>query len=509
MTEIPGNSFDQGQYYNTYKQIRNRFRKYDSVELISACIDYLYTPTKDQLQELQKLPWLVLLFVKWILIDDQFDKSGKKPLSRQEFYKLLHMVSDLGAVARLPSQFDHHTLFFRSMAYQQFLYQRGFSISHFARQKLLFSELPNNSLISSTFKKLTGVDIDTFLDLSLVALLWFVLDRHSTISLKWFSNVMPPYSASEVDCFLKSVSLPLLEVRKVLCGRDSRMRSAQEYYEQTPFLEFPLIQAAQQFLCVYPNVLFRCLEHFVYNRLKAWDAQQFMAKFGPMFEAYVENTIRYSGLPYISENDLKKEFCSGGNLVDFVIVDGDANIFVDAKAVEMSHQGKVSHLSEVIKDKTKASVLKAIKQAHDVLRQLQYHQSNHPLLKQRSQNYLIVITFKELYLGNGRTFYEAVAKNAIDEIYGNYSGCPTIQPEDMYFLTVEDFDIFAELIATGSIGLREGIERAKCSDADPKTKKFDFWLHVASWGGSNPVPSFLRSKSNEMFDKLRSIVADL
>jgi len=239
-----------------------------------------------------------------------------------------------------------------------------------------------------------------------------------------------------------------------------------------------------------------------------WDAQQFMAKFGPMFERYVENTIKYSGLPYISEKELRKELNTGGNLVDFIIFDQDANIFVDAKAVEMSYQGKFSHLSEVIKDKTRISVLKAIRQAHDVLRQLQHHKSHHPLLKQQTNNYLIVVTFKELYLGNGRTFYEAVARSAIHEIYENYSGCPTIRPENMYFVTIEDFDVFAELIITGKIGLQEGLEKAKKSDADPKTKKFDFWLHLVSWGGNNIIPSFLRVESDQMFDRLQNIIND-
>lgn len=508
MTEISESSFDQAQYYAAYKQIRNRFRKFDSVELVGSCIDYLYSPVNDQIQELQKLPWLVLLLVKWILIDDEFGAPRKKSLSKAEFYKLLQMVRDLGAVARLPSQFDHHTLFLRSMAYQQFLYQREFSITHFARQRILFSELPDNSLISSNFKKLTGLDIVTFLDLSLVVLVWFVLKRNKALPLNWFGNVTPPYSASEVDCFLKSVSLPLLDFRRLLRRRDNRLRSAQEYYEQTPFLEFPLIQTNRQFLCFYPNVLFRCLEHFVYDRLKMWDAQQFMAKFGPMFEAYVENTVRYSGLPYIAENQLKKELNAGGNLVDFIISDEDANILVDAKAVEMSYQGKVSHLAEVVKDKTKVSVLKAIRQAHDVLKQLEHYRSDHPMLKRRSRNYLIVVTFKELYLGNGRTFYEAVAKNAIDEIYDDYSGYPIILPEDMYFLTIEDFDLFAELIATGTIGLKEGIERAKQSDSNPKTKKFDFWLHVANWKSGSIIPSFLQAESDKMFERLQNVVKD-
>ncbi len=508
MLEISENPFDQAQYYAAYKQIRNMFRKCSSQGLIWACINHLHAPTKDQLQQLLKQPWLVLLLVKWILIDDEFDAPGKKPITQKKLDKLLEKVRDLGDVARNPLQFDHHYLFFRSTAYQQFLYQSGFSIAQFSRQSLLFSGLPENSLIGTTFRRLVGLDVQTFLELSMIVLVRFVKEENSTLSLNWFSTVRQSYSSSEIDCFLKSVSLTLLESRKILRERVSRRRSGQEYYEQTPFLEFPLVRTEQEYVCICPSVLYRCLEHFIYDRLKAWDSQRFMAKFGPMFEGYVQKTIRYTGLPFVSEDELKNELGSDGNLIDFLIVDGGANIFVDAKAVEMSYQGKVSHLSEVIKDKTKASALKAIKQAHDVLKRLQHYQSSHPLLRQRPQNYLIVITFKELYLGNGLTFYESVAKSAIDEIHQCYSGYPRIHPKDMYFLTIEDFDNFAELIATGNTGLREGIERAKASDADPKTMKFDFWQHLESWNNGKIIPSLLKSKSDEMFERLISIISE-
>ena len=130
------------------------------------------------------------------------------------------------------------------------------------------------------------------------------------------------------------------------------------------------------------------------------------------------------------------------------------------------------------------------------------------MLRQRPQNYLIVITFKELHLGNGLTFYESVAKSAIDEIHQCYPGYPRIHPKDMYFLTIEDFDNFAELIAAGNTGLREGIERAKASDADPKTMKFDFWQHLESWNNGKIIPSLLKSKSDEMFERLTSIISE-
>jgi len=498
--------FSESEYYSAYKRIRNKFRKYNSLSVIIGCFNYLYSPAKDKMEELNKQPWLILLLVKWILLDEQFNVHNEKSIPANKLNAILQAVHDLGGITRLPSDFEHYTLFFRSMAYQQFFYQHQFSPSHLARQQILFGELPENNLIHSKFEELTSLKISRFLELSLITLVRFISQKNKSIPTNWYSNVLHEYSRDEVNNFLQTISLPLLSIKETLTTRDNGRRTAQEYFEQTPFLEFPLIQTNQDFLCTYPNVLFRCLEHFIYDKLRMWDAQKFMGKFGPMFEKYVEKTIEYTGLPYINESNLKKHLKNKGNLIDFIICDNDSNIFIDAKAVEMAYQGKVTHLSEVLKDKTKNSVIKAIKQSHDVLKQLGTSGMSHPFLKNQAKNYLLVITFKELYLGNGRTFYEAVAKKKIDSIYDEYKGHSKIKLEDMYFITIDEFDVFAELIKTKKIGLAEGLDEARKKDSNPQTKKFDFCLHLMSWGQSNNIPAFLQNTSDEMFEKLKNIL---
>ena len=450
----------------------------------------------------------MLLLIKWILLDDEFNIENERAINDKKLNELLQSVHDLGGITRLPNDFEHHILFFRSMAYQQFIYQYDYSISRFSRQMLLFSALPENSLIHSKFKELVGLDIRRFLEISLVTVARFIGQRNNILPLNWYNNVLEEYSHDEVKAFLKAVSMPILAVREKLRSMDTRRRSAQEYFEQTPLIEIPLIQTDQGFLCVYPNILYRCLEHFVYDKLRLWNSQSFMDKFGPIFESYVERGIKYTNLQYIAESEIKKSLSSSQKLVDFVVFDDDANVFIDAKAVEMAYQGKVTHLSEVVKDKSKVSVIKAIEQAHDVIKHLECYEINHPDLKPCKRNYLLVVTFKELYLGNGRTFYEAIGKDEIDSIYKKYEGYSTIKLEDMYFITIDEFDIFIELIKLRKIGLVEGVETAKKSDKDVKTMKFDFNLHLMEWGKHSDIPQYLSEKSEHMFNKLKTILKD-
>ncbi len=496
-------SFNEQTYYSEYKKIRNKFRKYDPLHIITECIIYINKPSKDKIDQLQKQPWLVLLLIKWIIIDDEFHIPGRKKIDKSKLQELLHLMYHLGDSARHPQQYDNTRLFLRNISYQQFIFQQEYSLGHLARQLLLFSHLPENSLIKLKFKDITGIGIKNFLELSIMVLANFIIEEKLTVSEEWFVNVYKTYPKDQVNKFLDSISKPIQSLRKWLKDNDKNRRLSYEFYEQTPFLKFPLIKTGREYICVHPNILSNCFEHFIYDRLRMWDAKKFMYEFGKVFERYVEKAIKYTGLSYQNENQIKQELGkNNGNVIDFIVVDDDANIFIDAKAVEMHSSGKVAHRPEIVNNTTKNSVIKAIKQAHDVLKKLQTTITNSSNLKNRDKNYLVVVTFKELYLGNGRQFYETIAKETIDEIYNEYSEDQKISLDNMYFITIDEFDVFVELIKSGKIGFVEGLEKAKADDQKPETRNFDFTLHMRSWKLGTNIPQYLYDESDQMFDRL-------
>ena len=417
----------------------------------------------------------------------------------------MQMMLDLGSTARMPSQYEHYTLFFRNLAYQQFLYQHSFSLNSLARQKILFGSLDQGHLFNTQFHRITGLPVIRFISLALMLLTRFVDRKNAVISQSWFEPVLRQYPQQEIDKFLNNLAVPYSDLGATLNRYDKGERRSYEYYEQTPFQRFPLVRINENYLCVYPNVLYRALEHFVYDALRDWDASRFMQRFGPVFERYVESVLSYAGANYVVEAELEKELPGTGGVIDFLITEDDANIFVDAKAVEMAYQGKVAYASEVVKDKTKVSVLKAIEQAHEVNNRLRGLASGNPVIRARKRNYLIVVTYKELYLGNGKTFYEAVAGSKIDEIYSRYASDVRIPLENMYFLTIEELDLFAESIKQRKVGLVEGLEKAKQGDERPETRKFDFTLHLREWG-ANGAPCYLEKTYETMFKEIENLL---
>lgn len=460
------------------------------------------------MDQLQKLPWLVLLLIKWVLVDEEYDTSGKRDLDANRFRKILQLMHDLGSKIRGPSQYAHHALFFRNIAYQQFLYQHSFGLACLARQSLLFGSVEDSHLFKREFVNLTGMSIEHFVELALILLCRFINGKGYTISPQWFQTVRSYYTADEIEALLGALSINFPDLRQKLLNIEGAGRRSSEFYEQTPFLRFPLLKVNGQYLCVYPNVLFCNLEHFIYDVLRSWDSNRFMAKFGEVFERYVEKGLIYAKVPHVNEAVLERELGGTGSLIDFLCHDKDSNILIDAKAVEMAYEGKVTHLAEIVKNRVKTSIIKAIEQAFDVLRRLQITNSENPAIRQRSTNYLLVVTFKELYLGNGKNFYDAIAKDKLDEISEKYGGGPQIPLENMYFITVEEFDYLIEMIRSGKTSFEGALAKAKESDADMRSRKFDFFLHLSSWDNELKPPQYIQDEQERVYDKIVQILRE-
>lgn len=358
------------------------------------------------------------------------------------------------------------------------------------------------SYIATTFQRLTGLTIPRFLELAQGLFIRFSEGHETRIAAKWFGDLRGAYSAQEIDSFLRTLSKSLSDVRLALLARDKDNiskgrpdRAPAEYWEQTPFINYPLISKGSEYIMWDRYVLYRCVEHFIYNLLRADNAKLFMAHFGPVFERYVEKAIVLMGLPFATEAQLKAAFGEESDAIDFIISEGDANIFLDAKGVEMSYQGKSTHESSELARWLDTSALKAIKQAHKVMSKLQVTADNSVLLRRRATNYLITVTYSELYVGSGRTLAEAVGPDKLAPLMATSSGIDPIPLENMYFMTVQEFELLCEAVRSGQATLTQLLNHAIENDKDPRTQKFDFGLHLASAGIDVRVPEYLVSRA--------------
>lgn len=487
--------FSEDTYYAEYKKIRNRIRKYTQNQIRDFSLNYL---VNDKDVEGGNRPWIAFLLLKWLYVENH-NFSGKK-LDQQKFDYLLWQIQDLAQYGRMPSDYDHYYLFFRSLSYQQFIFQ--LEVNHFdmSRQLILFSEIDRG--LDAVFKREVGISTRQFIEIAFLVLCHQFTEKSRWIHPRWFSPIFYRYPKIEIETVLDLLSVPVESLRDYLVRDSSTRRSSKEYYEQTPFSNYPFLKAQDPrnslgYLCLNKNLLYRSFESFIYDFLKKACPQKFHQKFGAMLELYIRRILDSAKLDYRDENYLKKHRIANEKIVDFVIEEANCDIFIDSKSVEMSAAGKVAHDFETITRATE-KIRKALAQSHSARRILDRLVGRPKKLK----SYIIVITFKEMFVGSGSNFSEITNEKDAKDLKENY-GPSYIDPSNVFVMTIRDFERLVTNLKDVDGGIGGFLERVRNAElsAERINKKFHFELHLKE-AGHYRYPDFLHEKYQEMVDDI-------
>ena len=492
------------------KRLREEIKQFDPIEIVFACINQLrtYEATTDISHESSLLkqypPWFLLLLVKWTFLHGRWDKVvPNKQFDSTTLRRLMNRVCHLNDLARLPHQYDHPLLFLRNLAFQQLWLQESGEKAGYFRQKFFFSDLPDNHQFKREFKQRSGIEIDHFIQLSFSLIGKFIEgDREVTES--WFDSLQASYPPGTVKKFLSHISGDINEVQTHLKQDSGTKRDIScEIYEQSPLIRYPLLKINNKYHAYSFRLLIYSLKSFIYNILRKKDPNAFMNKFGKIFEEYIARGVDYMGLPYRCERTLQKTL-GEGKVVDFLIVDDNCNILIDAKGVEMNQLGMVGHRPKVILDKTKTSVVKGILRGTEVADKLK---SISPIdgLQTGCESFLLVVTYKDFYIGNGETFYETIGKKKVDKIRSGYDASQ-LPNENIYFISVDDFDYLVRLVRDGQCGLAKAIKTVRQADQNPnpykRTLLFRYSLNTHFGNGYMQMPEYLEDELEEVIDTL-------
>ena len=456
--------------YSRFKNIRNRIRKLDGGELLERLLRLLHHPDAAKIERIQNYEiWHLLLLVKWtILYGSPSDKYGIRQATPYEVDQLMNKLKDLSSYLREFESLGDVYLFMRNMAFQQIWIQRNDFISFdIARQYLLFGKLDRNHTFQKSFREVTDVSIRDFLELSWGLFTIVLADKQRTVMESYFSAIEDEYDPNTVSNFLRALSHTVLDARAWLQRRDADVPKAYrgieyEYFEPTPFTRYPLIRQYEEYHIISPDLMLECLSEFVYDVLRDDDAETFMNKFGAMFEELVERSLRLVDADVLTERDIKKHFTDSASqqFVDFAIVTDECNVFIETKAVAMRPDGMVTDRPGTVRARSKSSVLKGIEQAYALANALQDFEDVRGLRMGDRSNYLIIVTFKDLYVGNGRLFRDFIATDEVDQIISKYGGEVLIPLSNVFIVAIDDFDILMGSVYRGSKSLSSYLESA-------------------------------------------------
>lgn len=314
------------QYQRKIKKVKSLLRGYDAADLADALYGYMNANVKDDVERLRRHPWLIMLILKWNFLENRVHSQSSKALSDKEFMRILDTAYDLGNLVKMPTEVTHFRNMMRNIAFQQFIYQKQLSATSVATNHRLFSELPSNHRLKTKFKSMTSIDVKDFNKCCLV--IYAVFQKYNkTISVNDFEIVFDKLGRDNIQKTLDLLSIDIFQAKQLIKRNDLSNGTYSEWYEQTPFLNFPLIKYREQYTCVNIYVLLRTIEQYIYNLLKLDDPEYFMDSFGKIFESYLKHGLVYSECTYLEENTLKKGLPKGVGVVDFVITEQESSIF--------------------------------------------------------------------------------------------------------------------------------------------------------------------------------------
>lgn len=208
--------------FSFYKQARNRLRRYQPESMLSHAINVLHEVHSGGIDVIKRYqPWNVLLAMKWILQEADTISHRRPPATLSDFHAVLRILSEIDGNIRMPSTYEHVTLFMRHLAFQQFWLQRGESAEALVRQDLLFSSLPDNHLFVQEFCRLTGVHPSYFMELAFATLTQLLkTPTPKFITRNSFQDIEQSLPPGTVDKFLQSLSKSVPELHSWLVGTE-------------------------------------------------------------------------------------------------------------------------------------------------------------------------------------------------------------------------------------------------------------------------------------------------
>lgn len=479
-------------YTDMVKRLRRLLRPYSVHAIIDACIEVLDKWRGTGLDELKSAPWLTLLIVKLVLEDRSISLRGTKPCPTaliDEIRNDLWNTPDAREHEGSPSIY----LMFRSLVHTQFLFQQAESFS-FLRWPALISRLPPEHALRGQFEAEFGCDPDTFIGVVFAAYS-AVMQGKTFITLNYWEPLRPLYG-SAIDRFLDRFAKDATDLRKLLVdelhrrvytaveGRkmlrpDAAARPESERIEFPWVSRFPFFRHASSRLAVWHRLVFaRGMEDGVHNVLSSL-GQAYTDPFSKIFEGYVVELIRNSGLDFVSEHEIKGGVASRPAVEALVHADS-CNVFIESKMSLFPDRVLISDRGPEIFMKMRR-IREGMVQGWRVGEMLRDGTVQVDGASNAEQDFLLIVTSRQLNVCSGEHFKRMFGEDVIARINpeSKFVGPTALQLDrlplkNIFVLSIEEFEHLTSAIAEGSVDLIPLLKAAALKNADPVTSSMHF-----------------------------------
>jgi hypothetical protein len=470
-----------------FKPIRNKLRKYSYESLVEEILTLLH------FYENQASPvpyWHPLLLLRWTM-----EFAGEtRPSKTADQRVIALLLKDLEELELAHQTFNLTTngrkinKTFIILSFQQMIYQEHSWWDSFARQIILYEEIKADYDIDGGFENLTGINIRDFL--TMLWVYWMIYCNQDLTKLKTDDGTLVDIAAIltsklgiyKVTSFLALLSVMRENINQVI-SEDNRLVKNYDLqiFETSVFTRKPFLVFNDQPRIIYKSLLNTTANYFLYDYLKNKD-DRFTTEFGARMERYIAESLKYIYEKVETEAGLRRKFGRTAQIVDFILED---RVLVEVKAIELKPHIGVNPTDEKLGQEFKKNVVKAY--AEQML-------SIAEKLKNEKDLFGVIITYKNLHLGNSKDVWEQFLREETEKIR-SADEINLLPIENLFFIDLHTWDKLMEILQRKTLSLVDILEKIKATDSNPATKKHTFNMHLDEYHiGHFTLPYLMQAK---------------
>ena len=469
-----------------YRSVVNRLRRYSASSIVEMALHMMWNPPVPETEELRSAPWHTLLLVNWALQHNGVSLRVGPSIPQSEFDRLRQQLWSLQGNEFGTRDKPNVWLMLRSILHAQLEFQRGEGWG-FLRWPALYSRLEPGSTSRKQFRQVMGMEPNDFMDLA-YALYAVVLQGNMPLAPDFLSPLRPSYGTA-IDRIYALFVRDLPGLRAALQEDTAqRIRGKQELYEFPYLRRFPFLQLRDGRLhCWHRLVFARGLEDAVHLRLSGL-GEDYAKSFSRVFEQHVTALAIGCGVAALDEADYKKQVGDQAPSVEAVLEGEGCNIFIEAKMSLFADDVLLQDNETVIFNKTN-SLRKAIKQGWNVGGLLREPASGFGPRFSKEQDFLLVVTSRELIIGGGGALQRLYAPGAFD--YPDEHAKCRLPLSNVFILSIEDFENAMGCVGAGEVNLSELLKESAIANQDGQSARMFFSDFLAKYTKRWSLPSVL------------------
>ncbi|MBC96568.1 MAG: hypothetical protein CME63_02390 [Halobacteriovoraceae bacterium] len=458
--------------YRKFKPIRNRLRKLNIDSILFLIIGKVYHLEKSPIEEMPRsgmTTWELLLLLKWSIVFSS--KETKRLATDKDIRDLLilnqSMNTDLGFDKSVKNQIIK---FMRRAAFQQFWLQGNqfLNKSSIGRLIELYFKMDSKFDLNSFFiSEISMTTKDVFDHLFIV---WFFLEslneENPYLNKGFFLN-WNGYDENKLNTFLSLISINYDEAYDISNKSFNRNLKLQNV-ERSPFKDRPFLRTDKGLLCVSRNIYSYFMYDFLYSFPSLKSNGNFNRIFSDTFEDYVFNALNEITKNVKRDNFFKELFKDSKN-ADFLIVEAHYRLIIECKFIKLKEILQINPLDDLLKERLDKDIIKGVVQSIISLNNLEDINTSGC----RFDNFIFVVTYSELFLGNGRSVWDEFLYDAVRSSYPDLK-LDHFNPDCLFFVPIDDLDILCSIFKDKPMEMFEKLASIVEDNKKPENLKFVF-----------------------------------